>query len=311
MGFFAEAASAADAAVEAIEAYCFSDKELFLAIQATDEDEEITGSALLRVPLESPAKFELLDEFDTATLNYWARDRDTHFLQASGRCLRRVSRGRVSTHPFDHFGTSLMNMTGTSDGTVIVYGDEGVAQKLVDDDFIRVPTNLSKNLHAMHMNAGGMTAAGGNFGAFAIGPIGALQQRDIGVGGRITKLRVREDGSVAIAVKGGAARELRDGQIVTFDAHDEPWSAIAEFRGEELWGDEDYGVFLRRGTTFIPVFETGAAIRMNASASHLVITSSNAVRLFDGERWRSFEVQADPEQPIVAAELDFDPNWPV
>ena len=311
MKFFGEAARGEGAEAQAIDAFCFGDDAFFVVVQATDEEEEIVGSALLRVPMDAPRDFRVLDEFDTAALNYWTPGPELHFVHASGRTLRRVAGGRIEVFPFDQFDTSLMQMVGTNDGTVIVYGDNGLALRLAGDEFVRVGTDLTKNLHAMHMNSRGLAAAGGNFGNFSMGPIGSLQRVDLGIGGRITGLLVREDNSIAIAVKGDAARELREDELRSYDDHDEPWSSIAEFHEFEFWGDNEYGVFLRRADSFVPVFETQYAFRMNGTKSHLAITSSYAVRFFDGAKWRNFEVQTDPDEPLVEAELDFTPNWPV
>lgn len=303
--------AAGDADVDAIDAYCFDSSEFYVAMQAVSDEEEISGSALLRVPMDAPQKFELLDEFDRETVNYWAESPKKHFVQASGRYIRQISNGTLSEHRFDPFGKSLMHMSGTIDGTVVVFGDDGIALKLVDGKFARINTQLTENLHTMHMNAGGLTAIGGNFGSFAVGQLDNLQPLDTTLGRRIILTHVRDDGSIAISSFDDAAREIRDDELIEYDPHNEDWSCVVEFQGEEFWGDEVYGVFVRRAKEFIPVFETEYAFTMHATESHLLINSSFAVRIFDGSQWRNFEITDDPKEPVVEAELDFEPNWPV
>jgi hypothetical protein len=298
-----------DSEVEAINAFCFSDEHFYVLLQVTNEKGP-RASALLRVPSNAPEDFEILDEHDRKTVAYWSPGPASHFVQASGRELRVVAAGSRTIRSFAAYETSLMHMAGTPEGSVVLYGDGGLALHYRNGAFVPLATGLDANLHAMDVNPAGLAAVGGNFGAFAIGPLGDLATRDLGLGDRILKLRVRRDGSVAIALDASPACELRDDELIPFDEHEAVWCSIQEYRGEEIWGDDAYGVHVRRGTTFLPVLETEYAFDINRSGEILTVNSAFAIRIFSGRGWRSFRVQRDPDAPLVEAALDFDPIWP-
>lgn len=311
MEFFANTVADEGTEVEAVNAYCFGDSEFFVVIEAVNDNNGKRGSALLRVPMDAPEKFTILDEFDRRATNYWAHSAEKHFVQASGRHLRHLDNGSLTLHSFASFNTSLMHMAGTSHGDVVLYGDDGMALLFTDANFVALTTGLTKNLHSMDIGRNGIAAVGGNFGAFATGELTDLVPTDLGFGSRITLLNVRNDASISMAVDGDLTRELRDGEITQFDEHGADWCAVTSYDGDEFWGDDEFGVFVLRGSEFIPVFETEYAFNLNAHSNFLVVNSAFAVRIFDGSNWRNFEIRRDPIRPIAETELDFESNWPV
>ncbi|AUH66521.1 hypothetical protein [Paracoccus zhejiangensis] len=310
MKFYRNLLRSRGAEVEVMNAYCFDDNEFFAVIQAVNDTTERRASILVRVPKDEPQKFEVLDEFDRKTVDYYAPNANLHFVQASGRHLRVIRDREMSRHSFVSYMTSLMHLAGAPQESVIVYGDEGMALHFKDGTFSPLETGLEEDLHALHVNREGLFAVGGNYGAFAMGSADRLNPIDLGIGSRIVKLHVRDDGSVAIALDGAPACELRGEELITFNDHPAEWFSICTYDDSELWGDSLFGMYLRRGAEFVPMCKTGYAYKMNVAGRNLVVNSAFAVRIFDGASWRTFALQADPDQPFVETELDFEPNWP-
>lgn len=310
MELYRELVDSPDAEIEVINAYSFDDEQFFAVVQAVDDEEETRASILVRVPKHAPEKVEVLDEFDRKTVNYHAADASVHFVQASGRELRVIRDRALSTHSFIDYETSLMHMAGVPQGGVVIYGNDGLALHFRDVAFSRLSTGLTQHLYAMHVNRKGLFASGGNYGAYTMGSADGMTPVDLGLGARIVKLHVREDDSVAIALDGAPACEFLQDELITFNDHPVEWFSICNYDKSELWGDAQFGIYLRQGADFLPVCETGYAFNMNVAGRFLTVNSAFAVRIFDGETWRSFALQSDPDHLFIETELDFEPNWP-
>lgn len=298
------------AEVEAINAFCFDPREFFVVLQAVDDHEETRASVLLRVPTKAPESYQVLDEFTVKTVGYWSGGPGTHYVQASGRVLRCLKDGAPSYHGFADYETSLMNITGAGRDGVVIYGDAGLVLVFDGTDLRVLETGTDEDLFCMQVQDNGQVVAAGDFGTYLTGDLNRLSLTELGIGDRIQCIRANDDGSVVMARGEGRSLRLYQEEITHFDEHEGDWRSIVSFQGRELWGDDQTGVFLRKDTSFVPVFETEYAFTMNATETLLTINAAGWIYIFNGSEMAAFEINAVPGNLIASFTPDFDLNWP-
>jgi len=308
MDYFDEIFARGAGYVEVINAFCFSPDFVYVLLEARDEDEELEASALLKVPMSDPMGFSTLDLFDYGSLDYHAEDGETHFVLAQGEFLRLTKNGEFSFHHFVSTEFEMLNLAGIDRNRVMVFGQDGRAYQFQDGAYAQVPTHTDGYLNAMHIPKQGKAYAGGNFGVFLEGSAEALTPVEIGSQDFIQAVHVTSSGLVLLGCDDGMAMTYDGDELVRMEGYPSGFRSVGEFRGVEYWGDDEFGIYARRGQELEPVFETTYAFQINTTQDLMTVNAGYRFYVFNGKDWAAFRVNPDPVKLIERIPLDFTPS---
>ncbi|HRO15553.1 MAG TPA: hypothetical protein PLL33_11015 [Paracoccus sp. (in: a-proteobacteria)] len=288
-------------------AFCFSKDAVFLLVSARSDDEGIEASALLRVDMTvDPIRYDVLHEFDSSSLDYHAETPHLHFVLASGGYIHLIRDGEMTFH---HFASDsyLPNLAGYDRESVVVFGDKGEAFRFLNGTYRQLVTRTDQTLNAMSFPQPGTGFAAGDYGTFLSGNGESFTRIDLGSDESIRALAVKDDGTVLLACADGVGLIVMGDELQRAEGAQSDFYSVAEFRGVEYWGDDEFGIHIREGSGFRPRFETGYAFNMNLANDLLTINAGYAVYVFDGRDWIHLRLNNTLENLVERAPLDFDP----
>lgn len=295
-----------DAYCEVTNVFSFSKDSVFLLINARSEEEELYGSALVKVKLSTTPTYELLHEFNSSTLDYFAEHPDLHYILASGGYIHKVEQSELTVYPFAA-NAFLSGLAKIDKNTVAVFGERGLIFRFQDGTYTQMPTNTEETLHSIHFPRPNHGYAGGNYGAFLEHKDTKFSSVELGNNEFIKAVHVKDDGSVLIGCDEGIGLVLQGDELIRVEGNDADLYSIAEYKGVEYWGDDSFGIYTRSGDQFVPKFETGYAFDINATDTLMTINAGYWVYIFDGSSWIQLQINADRERMIERIPLDFEP----
>ncbi len=298
MEFLPEIFEAEDGYCDITNAFCFAKDTVFILINAMSEDEELHGSALLKVNLtaEDPT-YELLHEFDAGSLDYHCEHPGLHFVLASGGNIHRIENGNMTFHRFAA-NAFLPKLARIDARTVAVFGEEGLAFRFSDGPYTQMPTPTDERLYAMHFPRPNHGYAGGNYGTFLLGDGAQFTTLDIGGGEAIRGLHVKADESVLLACTNGVGLVYLNEELTRAEGATSDFYSVNEFKGVEYWGDDDFGLYTREGTAFTPRFNTEYGFNINTTPELMTVNAGYSVFIFDGSDWIKLQINPDIDNLI-------------
>gem|GEM_PF-2296084 len=299
-----------DTELEVVNAFAFSMSCVHLVVSATNEDEGLDATALLRVRLGTDgAHAEIVHEFNSTSLDYLADDERSHTVLASGGYLHRLVHGTHAFHMFPDDASYLPRLGRLDPATLLSLGDDGQVFAFRDGRYTRLDTGIEAHLRAF---------TSGPDGAYVGGDEGTLLRwngtsfepvsLEIDSGAAIASLHARADGAVAIGCEHGLGFVLENGKLTRLAAHSADLKSVTSFRGVEYWGDDDFGVYSREGAKLKQRFETGYAFHLHATQDVMTVNAGYDVYLFDGATWVRVTLEPDPDVLVKRDELDFEPR---
>lgn len=307
MDYLPDIFAAADGQCDVTNAFAFQKETIFILINAMSEEEELEGSALLKVNLgaDQPT-YEVLLEFNSGSLDYYAESASLHYVLASGGYIHRLEGGEYTFHNFAAPG--FHNRLARLDArTVVVFGEDGAAFRFFDGAYTQMPTQTEETLFGMHFPRPDFGYACGNHGTFLRSDGTSFTPVDLGGAESLRAIRVKADGTVILGCNKGVGLVVQGDELIRVEGNEADFLSVTEFQGMELWGDDDYGVYTRDGTAFVPKFQTGYAFNMNPIGDLLTINAGYDVYIYDGSGWIRLKINPDIENLIERVPLDFTP----
>lgn len=295
-----------DAYCEVTNAFCFSKDSVFLLINARSEEDDLYGSALVKVKLSATPTYEVLHEFNSSSLDYYAEGPNLHYVLASGGYIHKVENGEVTVYPFAA-NAFLFGLAKMDESAIAVFGERGLAFRFEDGSYTQIPANTEEALYSIHFPQPNLGFAGGNYGAFLKFQGTNFSSVELGNNEFIKAIHVKKGGSVLIGCDDGIGLVVQGEELIGVEGVDADIYSIAEYKGVEYWGDDGFGIYTRSGDQFIPKFETGYAFNINTTSTLMTINAGYWVYIFDGSSWIQLQINADMERMIERIPLDFEP----
>ena len=299
MEFLPEIFAAEDGYCDITNAFCFSKDTVFILIDAKSEEEELEASALIKVNLKAKdPTYELVYEFDAGSLDYHCEHPDLHYILASGGYIHRIENGEMTFHTFAA-NAFLPKIARINSSTVAVFGENGLAFRFTNGAYTQMPTPRTEQLYGMHFPRPNMGYAGGDYGTFLIGDGAQFTQLDIGGGEAIRSVRAKPDGSVLLACTKGVGIVYLNEEVIRAEGAEADLFAVNEFKGVEYWGDDDFGLYTRLGTTLTPRFNTEYGFNINTTDDLMTVNAGYSVYIFDGSEWIKIEINPDIDNLVA------------
>lgn len=307
MDYLPDIFAAEDGYCEVTNAFCFTRDTVFLLINANSDSEELDGSALIRVTISGDTlTSEVLHEFNSGSLDYHAENPDLHYILASGGYIHLVENSAMTLHQFasPEFLPHLARLDTTS---VAVFGDEGLAYRFQDGTYTQMLTPTEETLQAMHFPRPEFGYAVGDYGTFLQGNATRFIAIEHGGGEPIRAVHVKTDGSVLLACKNGLGMIAVGDEMIRVEGNPADFFSVVEFQGTEYWGDDDFGIYTRNGTEFVPKFNTNYAFNLNIANGLMTVNAGYSVYVFDGADWIQLKVTPNIDNLVELVPLDFEP----
>ena len=298
---------AEDVEFEITNAFCFAKDAVYMVVDARSDAQDTAGSALLKVKLTDAPDYEVLLEFDSRSLDYYAETPDLHFILQAGGYMRKVENGQAS---FNQFPAAVLfsGLARIDQRSVAVFGERGNVFSFENDAYAPIAMPTDERIYAMHFPRPDNGYAGGNYGAFLQGGRAGFTPVELGSHEFIKALHAKPDGTVLLACDEGVGLVYANGELIEVEGNSADFYAVNVFKGIEYWGDDDFGVYARENNRFIPKFETGFAFKINTTDELMTINAGYDVYVFDGSDWIRLIINADVDQMIERVELDFEPQ---
>jgi hypothetical protein len=294
-----------DVEISMIDAFCFSQDAAFLQIEAVNEDEDTQVSALLKVSLQTPVPtYSVMHAFNMGTSAYYARSPERHYILASGGYLHEVVDGVMTFHQpaSENYLQKLAAMDGE---TIAVFGDEGEVFAFQGGTYRRIVTGTEETIRAMHIKSAGLGVAVGDAGTFLQWNGTALTEVALGVDDRMYAVHIAADGSVLLGCSDGVAMVRSGDKLVRMQAGSADLTSVTEFQGAQYWGDDDHGIYVRKGDKLLPAFNTEYAFTMNATENCLIVNAGSTVYRFDGTTWLGLKLNPSIDGLVERVEVSF------
>lgn len=307
MEYLPDVFSADDAECEVVNAFSFEFPHLYVAISARSEEEGLSAGGLLRIDASGPdPTYELLHEFDSGLLDYHAQSSNVHYALESGSYLHVFSNG---DHEFFQFPAPefLNHVTPMAPGRVAVYGEGGTIYRFEGGLFTPIPAGSPAALNAMHFPRPDFGYACGRRGTLLESDGNRFVPSDIGGAEPLQAVHVRESGGLMLGSAGGVGIVVDAGEVLRLEGTGSDLLSVTEFGGQELWGDDDFGVYTRRGSELVPRFGTGGAFNMNPIGNVLTINAGYEIYATNGADWIRIGINPDVDDLVERLALDFTP----
>ena len=307
MKYFDEIFAAEDGYCDITNAFCFSKGTVFVLINASSEREDLYGSALVKVShLGENLSYEVLHEFSSGSLDYHAEHPDLHYILASGGYIHQIENGTMTFHLFssDKYQFKLARIDPKS---IAVFGEKGLAHRFENGAYTLMLTPTEETLQAMHFPRPDFGYAVGNYGTFLQGNATRFIAIEHGGGEPIRAVHVKTDGSVLLACKDGLGMIAVGDEMIRVEGNPADFFSVVEFQGTEYWGDDDFGIYNRTGTEFVPKFNTSYAFNLNTANGLMTVNAGYSVYVFDGTDWIQLKVNPDIDNMVELVPLDFEP----
>lgn len=300
--------AASDGYCDVTNAFAFTRRAIFILIDASSDRQDRQGSALIRVDLSgSSASYEVLHEFGSGSHDYHAGSPEMHYILASGGYIHRIQGGELRL--FDYASEAFLNnLAPVQPGVLAVFGEEGTFYRFDDGDYELVGTDTDEDLASAHFLKPDLGYVCGTYGTLLRWNGRSFSALDIGGSERLNAVRVCEDGQILLAASKGVGLVVRDDEILRLEGPDADLLSVAEFRGQELWGDDDHGIYVREGSVLVPRYATGYAFDMNVSNDLMTINAGYDVYLTDGTDWIRVKINPSVDRLVEIQPLDFDPT---
>ena len=304
MKYIEEVLADDEADFQVINAFAFDPHFVFAVLSA--QTHESRASALLRIPISRPESFEVLLEFNLSTLDYAATSEDEHFVLASGGFLNVLRGGSKEyyDYPIDSF---LYKIAPVPDGTLFVYGEQGVVMQFENGHYTRVPTPTEEDLRGGHFPLRDRGFICGDYGTLLAWDGKAFSKVELGRHPFLLDVHQKPDGTILMTGEEGDNFVLNNDELFELEGLKGNGFAVSEWRKTEYWGDDVFGVYSRAENKLTPRFETLYAFAINPSPSALCINGGNRIYVTDGEKWSLLRLKRNPNQPLETAEIDFIP----
>lgn len=307
MEILPEIFEADDVEFEIINAFCFSRDFVYMLVEARSDELGTAGSALLKVKLTGKPDYEVLLEFDSRSLDYHAEHPELHYILEAGGFMRTLADGQSR---FFEFPAKVMfsGLARIDARSVALFGERGTVFSFDNNAFQQVDVPTEERIYAMHFPSAENGFAGGNYGALLRGSRAGFTPVELGSHEFIKALHAKKDGGILLGCDEGVGLVYANGELIEVEGNSADFYAVNVFQGVEYWGDDDFGVYTRDNTRFVPKFETGFAFKINTTEELMTINAGYDVYIFDGSDWIRLTTNADTDNMIERVELDFEPQ---
>lgn len=296
-----------DVEFEIVNAFCFSKEAVYMLVEARSDEDGTAGSALLKVKLTEKPDYEVLLETDNRSLDYHAEHPELHYILEAGGFMRTLENGEAS---FREFPARVLfsGLARIDQRSVALFGERGTAFSFDNTTYQQIEIPTDERIYAMHFPSPENGFAGGNYGSLLQGGRAGFVPVELGSHEFIKALHVKKDGNVLLGCDEGVGLVYSNGELVEVEGNSADFYSVNVFQGVEYWGDDDFGVYTRENSRFIPKFETGFAFKINTTDDLMTINAGYDVYIFDGSDWIRLTINPDIERMIERVELDFEPQ---
>lgn len=299
--------AASDCVCEVNNAWAFNMKQVFMYLDMSSDDLDLKRSVLIRVSLnENSAQFEILQSLDFGALDYLAVSPEDHLLLVSGGYIHRIFKGEETfLDPItDLFLRGIVPM---GDGGHLLYGEDGSTHLLRDGTSQRLVNPSDEEMLAAHFLRPNKGYVCGTFGALVMWDGSRFQSIDLGGTEELQAVHSKPDGTVLLGTNDGTGIAYQNDEIIRVEQADGGIESITTFQGEEYWGDDDFGIYVRRNNELVEKFETEGAFQLNSTSAVMTTVVGAEVYMFDGTDWIQLHVSPSIGNLVSRVPLDFIP----
>lgn len=296
---------AEDIEVEAMEAYHLGGTRFSASFELSEEEAEVSRSVLLDVDFGDTVQFQTLLEVEDSIMSHTSLSRDRHFALELGGIVHALdgeSRGRSELE--EGF---LRRIRGVSETEAIVVGEDGIAYRYDGATWTEIEPFEGGDFVDAHIAPGRSVHACGPIGTLARLDGNAWTDLDVPIQEDLNAVLVTPSDGLFVAGSNGMCFQLRDSELIEFDAGDDDFFGVRDFKGRRYWSSANYGLYVQDGRRLVPFRDLGQSFTLHTSTDLLVIAGWKEIFTFDGETFRGFRLGWDGSVFLEALDMD---NWP-
>jgi len=295
-----------DCWMEVRDAWAFCMEEVFVLLDIASEQVDLQASLFVRVDLrfEAPT-WEVLASFDFSATTYRPLSPDEHWVLTSGGHLHEIRADQMRSHQA-FTDLYLRGFEILDDRTALLFGEDGAVFRLEGGEGTRLDSETDEELLDAHCPRPDAGLFCGTNGTLLVWNGTSLSRVELDEDAEFETVH-QTNGTILLGIGDGSGRVRSGGETIRVGEADGGVQSVTTFKGVEYWGDDDFGIYAREGETLVEKFETGGALRLNATTDVLAVSNGAHVFLFDGTSWIQLHATPSCEALIRRVELDFTP----
>lgn len=299
--------SANDCWCEVTSAWAFSMDEVFLYLDMASEESDQQASLLLRADLTKKIPVAtMIQSIDFGALDYVAHSADDHWLLVSGGYIHHISNGNEQF--YDPVTQLFLRGFAKSDAQdLFLFGEDGSVFSFDAGNAEQLANPLDDEMLDGHFIAKDKGYICGTGGALVSWDGQRLTAIDPGSNDEFEAVYGKDDGALLLGVNDGTGIVLQNDEALRVGQADGGIQAITVFQGIEYWGDDDFGIYVRKGDELIEKFETEGAFKLNSTNQVMCTVVGAEVYMFDGTNWIQLHISPSVESLVRRVPLDFTP----
>lgn len=277
--------------VEAIDAFHLGGDRFAVSVQLSDKHDEVARSFLLELTLGRQVEFKVLLQIEDLILSHASIAEDTHVVLEVGGVTHYLHKDSHKTGQGpEPFTNKLWHLDRQ---TVFLYGEAGTACLAQGTEWIEIPPAVPGFLRAMHGPSRDLIHAGGDGGALLRFSGNIWVPIPLGFNRSISALNVSSKGEIFFGCEDGYCARYADEELTDIAGPGTQISSICEFRGERYWCDDEYGLFIQKGSSLVPFKPLGYIYNMHVTDDFLVTAAWRYAFMFSGKKWAGVEFGYD------------------
>ncbi|MET3518222.1 hypothetical protein [Mesorhizobium abyssinicae] len=287
--------------IEAIDAFHLGGDRFAVSVQLSDQYDEVARSYLLELTVGKQVKSKVLLQIEDLILSHASIAADWHVALEVGGVTHhlRNRRQKIGQGP-EPFTNKLWHLDPE---TIFLYGEAGTTCLARDNEWIEIPPATPAFLRTMHGPSRNLIHVGGDDGALLRLSGDAWTPIPLGFNRSISALNVSASGEVFFGCEDGYCARYADEELTDIAGPGTQIFSICEFRGERYWCDDEYGLFIQKGSRLERFKPLGYIYNMHSTSDFLVTAAWRYVFIFDGERWAGVELGYDGDLFVRSVDM--------